>query len=82
MKTIMTVMIIGMIVNTAMVAINTVLLFKIRRWRGKSDADAELQYTYADRWNTDDVLSGKMADDFFRTYYSSSGKIGEDDTAG
>ena len=80
METIMTVMTIGVILNTVMLSIITVLLFKIRRWRGKSSA--ELQYTYADRWNTDDVLSGKMADDFFKTYYSSSGEIGEDDTAG
>ena len=75
METIMTVIMIGVILNTVMLSIITVLLFKIRRWRGKSDA--EPKYTYADRWNTADVPSGKMADDFFRTYYSSSGKIGD-----
>ena len=67
MKTIMTVMTIGVVLNTVMLSIITVLLFKIRRWRGKSDA--EPQYTYADRWNADN--------DFFRTYYSSSGEIGD-----
>ena len=77
---IMTVIMIGVILNTVMLSIITVLVFKIRRCLGKSDA--EPQYTYDNRWNADDVLSGKMADDFFKTYYSSIGKIGEDDTAG
>jgi len=44
---IMIVMIIGVIVNTAMLSIIMVLLFKIRRWCGKSDA--EPQYTYDNR---------------------------------